>query len=182
MKTPHVLRGWAKPAMWHHYAHAHTGVCLMFEREALHRSFESNLAHAALLCGPVTYSDEGHIPKDWSEPFTVSLLHYTGGFDTALEARRHFAQWYRSLFLSKLNDWSHEREYRWLCFDSIPGICDVPFQDALRGLVLGSAIEDGQRSSIVRNCHANGIELGALFWRNGFPEIRPLWKPMDPSN
>src|ERR1051325_6605574 len=50
-------RGFTRPNMWHHYADAHKGVCLMFDIAKLNAAFEKQIVKSQLFLGPVSYSD-----------------------------------------------------------------------------------------------------------------------------
>lgn len=130
-------RGYARPAMWAHYADNHRGVCLVLERDALLRAataeFGSAVAH-----GPVEYPPDPFNPMP--APLDLNVLQVQG-LDSAVEdhVRRHRGE----LLFRKNVDWAGEREWR-CCITGQTSVDHVELDvtSAVVGMVAGIALDD----------------------------------------
>lgn len=172
----HLDRGFAKPAMWHHYADRHHGVCLMFDRARLHDALAAQLTGNFLNCGRVKYSDDGILPKAGASPFSPDFLRVTSHEHLRGLIQRHGAKWQDALFFTKLRDWRNEDEFRWVLSDTHPSPRYVSFGDALVAIVVGEASAFPQRW-FTPFCVKYSAELATLRWRNGFPVLNDWTQP-----
>lgn len=120
-------RGYARPAMWTHYADRHSGVCLVLERAAL----------------------EAQATERFGNRFHPIMVAYAAGFDDALadaelvnfdqlDYQAHFGTAVLATLRGKNDDWAAEREYRVAVIDhDRRASCILPIATSLKGLVLG---------------------------------------------
>jgi hypothetical protein len=168
-------RGYAHSALWSHYAGGHSGVCLVFDREALRRAVEDTLlSKGHLYAGCVTYADAD---ADEVDAFTLSQADINRlGVPAAVEA--HIQKWHPVLFFRKSREWENEREYRWVLRSPDPVAEFVPIADALRGLVLGDSFPPLDRDSVDHLAKTfRDLSLAICRWESGVPKIYPQGGP-----
>lgn len=172
-----LQRGFAKPSMWHHYANGHNGVCLMFSREKLLKSINKQLHSKQLFHGQVAYTNEGILPKLQNDQFSIDLrsVHNEESYFQAIQS--HFDFWYRDLFLTKLSDWSHEDEYRYIYLDEDDQPTLVDFEESLEAIVIGEGAIEKHRDDFLKHCITYKADIANLIWRNGFPKVEHLAQP-----
>jgi Protein of unknown function (DUF2971) len=115
--------------MWSHYANCHRGICLQFRTDVAGSIFSR--------AQPVTYS----------ELYPTLDLH-TIVVNERLRAR---AAW----MLTKSSQWSYEREWRILDFETGTGPQTFP-PSCLTAVILGCCISDGEQEKVLK-------------WVRGFP-------------
>ncbi len=169
-------RGYASAPMWHHYANHHDGVCLMFRREDLNAAFISAFGRR-ILSGPVEYLDVGWVPLHEEDPFGVSMNGVTSPDEFRFRILSHFQTCWHELYLRKLTDWSHEREFRWLYLGDDDEPADVPFGKALSGIVLGEAVPTEAGLEFYKHCVEHEASCARLHWRNGQPSLQDYAEP-----
>lgn len=172
-----LKRGFAKPAMWHHYANKHNGVCLMFNREKLLGTINKQLNAEKLFYGKVAYSDKGIIPKMKNDAFIINLLSVRDSESYFLAIQDHFDYWYEELFLKKLSDWSNEDEYRCVYLDDNPEPLLVEFGDSLEAIVIGERATNDNHDDFLRYCVMYKADIADLKWHNGYPKIEHAGQP-----
>lgn len=124
-------RGFARSAMWTHYAEGQTGVCLVLDREALQSAagLASSAHSRSIQWGDARYVEGFDAVIHGSE--TADLI------DPAAQGRHHVEEVLPSLLI-KNGDWERESEWRIIVDGwSADGPCSIPFENALVGLVLG---------------------------------------------
>jgi hypothetical protein len=168
-------RGYAHSALWAHYGGAHSGVCLVFERDALRVAIEDALlSKGRLYEGRVEYADA---PGDEIEAFTLSAdVINDVGLERAIED--HVALWHPVLFFRKSREWENEREYRWLLRspDPVPEV--VSISSAIRAVVVGHDFPNTDRDSLdYFKERFSGLETATCRWDNGVPKIIPHGMP-----
>ena len=123
-------RGYARQRIWAQYGDSHHGVCLVFDRVRLEESTE----------------------REFGENFRSKPVHYVPGHDTASikavvadfdnpDPLNHFETRVLPSLLSKNADWEGEREHRIVAWDRSGPVCSLTVVDAIRGLVLGLAVQ-----------------------------------------
>ena len=163
-------RGFARPRVWAQYAENHKGVCLVFVREALHRTIVDQLgAHAEIYHGSVDYSNdesdrEGAFSLDRDQIDEVGL---------ASVLSDHIRNFHKHLFFTKAGDWSTEFEYRWVVDSPSVDPEFVSFGDALVAVVVGADFHEVYDASLRPLCKTNGATFARLYWRNGHPDLIP---------
>jgi len=167
-------RGHSRPRMWAQYAESHTGACLVFDKQALAKTFADVARQTGLkaFSGLVHYQNTPVVPRLSIGPFTVSLndVRRHGPIEAA---RRHGERFWRELFLTKNRDWEAEREFRWLLNGEYEGELYVRFAGCLNGLLLGPRFPEGLKSEVGRHADVLGIEVAIMEWNNGIPQIMP---------
>lgn len=171
-----LQRGFAKSSMWHHYADKHKGVCLMFSREKLLNALSRQLKSEQLFNGRVTYTDQGILPKLGNDPFSVDLISIQNEENYFRVIQSHLNSWYKELFLTKLSDWSHEDEYRYVYLDDDLSPRLINFEDSLEAIVLGEGTIDDY-DDFLNYCVTYKADIANLIWRNGFPKIEQPQQP-----
>lgn len=175
MTADNILsRGFSKPAMWHHYANKHDGVCLMFDRKKLDAAFRRYLATDGLLCGFVEYSNSGFLTRLSGHPFLLNLsgVNSLDLYHCVEPIRKHLFKYYKDLFFRKLENWSNESEFRWLYFDSSDNTKPIKFDDALVGILVGDMVSQDVIQFIHDYSSKNKTCYLQITWRNGFPKFQ----------
>jgi hypothetical protein len=171
MPESRISRGFAKPSMWHHYANAHNGVCLVFDINKLNTSFQKQVNANNLFSRSVSYSNKGMVPNFHNYPFSVNLIGLESEHQFIDYLSKHLEQWLPNLFFSKLNDWSNEAEYRWVYFDDQQDPILLMFDDALEGIVMGAGVSEDHYEEIQMYCAKYEADIVNLGWRNGYPDL-----------
>jgi hypothetical protein len=104
--------------MWAHYAAAHTGFCMQFQRS------DTNDLGSYDKCYPVIYSHE-----------------YPAFLPEELQSRAHVAR----VMTTKAQLWSYEREWRMMAYS---GQQSYPYPGELRGIVFGYRMPEVSRREI----------------------------------
>lgn len=170
-------RGFARPAMWHHYADRHNGICLMFGREKLTAAFSQQVDQEKLFPRTVLYSDDGIVLRMGKDPFSMDLTGLTDLSNLPTEPRflneviNHRDRWMPDLFFTKLKDWSNEEEFRWVYLDDNPRPLSLKFHDALEGIIIGESVSSVHEEDFLRYCALYEADITHLEWRNGYPAI-----------
>jgi hypothetical protein len=154
-------RGYSHSSMWTHYAGRHSGVCLIFDRAALHETIVSALGDKNLFSDRVAY-------EDWTPELQrgLSIEHrHFGAEGEDRTIRAHLRAYHRELFFHKNRDWSHEVEHRWVFFGSSPTPEFVPFRDALAGICVSESYPDPHDSSLLFLAARYGIDhIPQFYW------------------
>ncbi len=104
-------RGYARASMWELYADRHAGVCLLFDRERLTAALESELQKIGrTFHAPVRYETAGIAAL----PHVSTVLIPSDDEPVADAIARHVDAHRDALFFTKLKDWEHEAEYRFV--------------------------------------------------------------------
>ena len=158
--------GYSHARMWAQYAANHRGVCLVFERQALHEVIASKFANTNVYYGSVTYTDR-FIDSDRGA-FQISY-HAIESFGLEQAVTEHISQYYGAFFLRKLRDWETEREYRWIIG---PSQCDYAFvsiENSLSAILVGIDFPRKRVSELINLVEGLGIYVGEMKWPSGFP-------------
>lgn len=159
-------RGYARASMWELYADRHAGVCLLFDRQRLVEVLEEGLTRLGKsFHGPVQYDVGGLATAVGASTFLMP----DPGEPLVAAIARHVDRHREALFFTKLADWEHEAEYRFVVVtdDDVPVLCS--YGDALRGVMVGHAFPKWQIPSAHAACEAAGVELGKLLWEMNRP-------------
>lgn len=160
-------RGWSHSRMWTHYGGHQTGVCLVFNAQALARAIRVALSgRGDLWHEPVTYADEA---LEESRAFRIDYSRIAKiGFEAAVS--EHIRLHHELLFFRKNTDWASEWEYRWVFRSPEPAPVFVPIGTALRRVIRGDAFPDSDLDSY-RHLLADYPQAseGLFRWMNGGP-------------
>jgi len=165
---------WSRPRLWEQYADNHTGVCLVFDRDAIvetvgaslkpgeseHRAVEyslGGLASSDASLGLVTDFEDGHLTI--AEAVELYVLKHSGAF-----------------FFLKTEDWASEWEYRFIFRSSAKGeptASPEPFfaqyGDSLRCVVVGERFPTWQLPAAQSVADSAEVELRQMHWDIGWP-------------
>jgi hypothetical protein len=167
---PWFRRGFARARMWAQYGDGHRGVCLVFEREKLHRQIKMTLAPAQIYSGQVTYAN-----RAWDDVQAFNLAYSEIRRDTLeslVEAK--IAAHYRTYFLTKVEDWASEVEWRWVLRGTVLGPEYAPIADALAGIVLGVDVPGVYEPAIWPLAEKYGAPIARISWSNGAPHLAEI--------
>ena len=165
-----AIRGFAHPPMWNHYANKHEGVCLIFKKEELDTAISAALSSQGhLFSSPVQYW-----PNNWSQGFSNDPLPMNRGIETWDELKlvsyftKKAIENRKQLFFSKISDWQYEHEFRWVYLGEGEGPIDVPYQNALAGIVLGCDFDNSFHDEAKNLAKENSVPIRRVWWRNGY--------------
>lgn len=116
--------------MWAQYAAAHTGVCIVFDRQALSEAARSTFSKR-IHEEAVTYV--AGFDRTLAEAETVN-------FDRPDPRAHHLLRVVPSLFVKNV-DWQSEHEYRLIVDEWGDEPCLLPVQRAVRGVVIGAGFQ-----------------------------------------
>jgi hypothetical protein len=165
-------RGFCRPRMWQQYGENYQGACMIFDRVALNNEIHSSKPEgSSITFGPVHYTNPSRLKTlGLGHPFTID-------YDRVIEVglRRavleHASKHHQVLFFQKSCDWQSEKEYRWLVWDNVHSKHDFEFGDSLKGILVGSNIEQKKLDKLLNLCAVHKIIVHQLIWRNGSPSI-----------
>lgn len=155
--TDYSGRGFALPRMWAQYADNNNGICLLFDKSALRELIKDSIGEMLIHDKPVRYIDKfKEINIDESEiKNLISLNERIGNDHNKLLIYSNFIknnlEFLEYNYFTKLKDWSHENEYRFLAIGNNEYFINNIF-DVLVGVVVGEKIEPTDQSIICNAC------------------------------
>lgn len=162
--------GYARPRMWEQYGENHRGVCLVFDRAALHAAIMPRLEAINLTTwGEVIYSD---FPLDGfpnARKLDATTLMVSGGEDVARGYRAHLQENAPELFFRKVEDWATERELRYVLLDDDGSEVIVPY-GKLHAVIVGERFPLWQHPGAAKLCHEAGAQILTIEW-GGTPAL-----------
>jgi hypothetical protein len=161
-------RGFCKPRMWANYAEKHTGLCLVFERERMHKLIEKQFSACIVLNDYVTYVNRGVIPDLSQQQYTINV-DYLESVGREAYVRSHLKTHYRQLFFEKMMDWRDESEYRWVIFSDSADDLSLDIEDCLVGIIFGENTEKDDIGQVMEMTESWGLDYMGLEWRNCSP-------------
>lgn len=170
-------RCYARPRMWEQYADTHQGACLVFDKAELHAKVMPQLeALGPHWHGAVTYSNAA-IQDGLTTGFRLdgkTILIAGGDIDAALAA--HFDQHFGLLLFTKMEDYSDERETRYVVLDGRDApFVHVAYGSSLRAVVLGEGFPEAAIIEARERCAAAGVAIRQVDWRSPYgPVVRML--------
>lgn len=176
-----LSRGFVRPRMWAQYGGNHTGVCLVFDREALIAALQKHFEGFSKVHGPVTYRNPHLVRGLDAHEFSINidLLERFGRDRYAFEhVKQHCAQ----LFFEKLTDWRDEVEWRAVVFANSDADLYLPIDDSLCGVMHGASISRSNSTAIIKLADRPEIQHMGLRWSNSNPWYdlaRPCWSAQD---
>lgn len=134
---------WARPRMWHQYADAHRGVCLVFERERFVGVTRAGLnALGSYQSGEVIYTAAG-IAGSRARTL-VAVLDGDGDRASAESIAQFVTENEQDLFFLKTDDWSSEHGFRLLLDVASDEYAFVGYADTLAVVMLGERFPEWQ--------------------------------------
>lgn len=164
-------KGWARPAMWQHYAASHRGVCCVFTRERL---CEVGLEQLREDCPDAWAAPVEYLPPSHMHHGSGTIDVRCGQSAQAL-VQQHFAE-YRDRFFTKIDDWEHEHEFRFLLPSTEDGYAFIDYRDSLQAVIVGCAFPDEHGKCLQALAEANDFAVQQILWRFGRPTLEdPRW-------
>lgn len=163
-------KGCLHSRMWTQFAHAHTGVCVVFDKTAVLQEIQNSLGpHDTLISASVHYADFD------SERFDVVFKRPWEGSPVPEQAVLESAGVH---FFSKLEDHRDESEFRvafWRSHIDISGNAEyLPVGRAIAGVILGKRFP----SAYIPLAKDQAARFGAPVFQIGWYLGKPLWKQM----
>jgi len=151
--------------MWSQYAKAHTGVCLVFDRNRLISVLRGQVGDAyTFLQQRIFYSN------DLGELQRRVFIQPKDTVYTAKERVLKNADWY---FFTKLADFRDENELRicyWREATDADSDCEIlSVGDALAGVLLGNSFPQEYRPTAINEARKLGVPVLQILWLHGTP-------------
>ena len=181
MKMDFSDRSYCKPRMWAQYAENHRGVCLIFDKQVLHKTLEQKFGQDSLIFGNVLY-DNFHDVRSLGWPKYMDAFSLSGddikkyGLEITLE--KHREKYLDVFFFWKNKDWEHEAEYRWIVSGKNNEPEFIQIEDSLRAILLGVDYPMERLDEIYEYCRNTNTYFARIVWRNGMPVVQ--W--FEPNN
>lgn len=117
--------------MWTHYADSHTGMCLVFNKEQLHKSLRDH-------CPNVGVQD-----IEYEQSLTSADLH--------MDEKNFYCKSNQEIILRKLDCWKYEKEVRFYChFPKAGSRRWISFdKKSLKSIILGESMSENDRDTIM---------------------------------
>lgn len=152
-----LTKGWACSRMWAQYADNHKGVCLVFDRENLVKSFEKSFGSCEIYCKEVTYTNNLYPLQESLEQNCKSLL-------TSEKI---------SFLFQKCQDFRDEQEFRLLLIDkslkNTDELVSFSISDSLCGVIPGVRFPRENELSLkkaMKYCNSK-IKWLPIWWNYG---------------
>lgn len=177
-------RGYARPALWAHYADKHRGVCFVFERQAI-------IDTLADIYGTSYVAQDIEYPPDPFKSLGMYLdVNVVDAHGIEWAVAHHVTRHRTELLFRKNADWENEREWRCCVIDQpTTDHIELPLHpDTVAGLIAGIATED--LSDIQPLAARFGIEATtaqAYQHQANIIDVLPIrqsssgWKPLTPA-
>lgn len=160
---------WQSGRLWESYGDKHAGVCLLFRRDALLASLESELGKRGYCShGEVDYTPGGFAESRAAWP-TLSC-----DPKTAVATAKHYVATYLpELFFLKTTDWASECEYRLIFNPAFPITERQPVYvcvgDSLEHVIVGDRFPFGQLGDAYETATSARAALWRMHWLSGSP-------------
>jgi hypothetical protein len=162
---------WARARMWEQYADNHSGVCLVFDRQAMLDAIRRDLG-GEYWDGPVQYTTAGFAGSAGAQIDLDTFRRL--GVEQAADL--HVQAHHRDLFFLKNDDWRSEFEYRVVytapadAKDWTPPAHDVSYGDSLRYVLINvHRFPHWHLAGAVRVIHQAGAKYRTMDWMAGRP-------------
>jgi hypothetical protein len=167
------LKGYCRPHMWAQYAENNKGVCLIFDGRRLHENIKNYAVRkqCKIFHGSVSYKN-AYITLD---PLNVQNFLKYG----EKEIRDYYVKCYKTIFLTKYQDWKNESEYRWLIHAQTPLAEYVSIEGALKAVLVGRDFPEVYVPALKKICKKLKVSAGRMFWWYGapHPSLDNIYKP-----
>jgi len=171
-------RGWARAALWAHYAVNHSGVCLVLDTAGVMGAI------AELPARDLRYTFAGRV--DYVDgPLDIALHdHITdeASLDEAIERLLDTQGTIKHLHLTKNRDWSYEAEVRMAVVhgdarpDDLHAPLYVPLGASIKAVILGEAHPSPALTAagVTHLLRDHPPEIYSIGWSSGVPSLSPL--------
>jgi len=147
--------------MWSQYASGHSGVCLVFNRDAIQEAMAEQFNDCKWFMDDVKYKD---IPyKSRSFCFGDRSPNKAAEFNVAEFVERH----HQDFFFLKNEDYRDEREVRLLLLDKDNSVRYLDITNSLDAVVLGDACHTAYYNIFKQYCRDKSIFLYKVDYRGG---------------
>lgn len=163
------LKGYAKSRMWSQYGQNHKGIILVFEKEKLIKSIESqNTGADQVFHNKVTYADYSPTAV---HARTISGDLLSSGIDIEDYSYKHLQKHYNALFFEKNLDYKDETEFRIVILSKDRGYQYHEYRDSLAAVVVGVDFPGAYRRAIEELSVRSKASLRRVKWLNGKPYL-----------
>ena len=156
--------GWNKSRMWSQYGENHSGICLVFSREALHRKLaELDLPGGWHEAKQVTYRLHGRIGVN-GYTLDGNLLCKQG---VEAYCTNHIHLHVDDLFFTKDIDYRDESEFRIVVYDRNDTLQYLQIDDAVRGVIAGDRTSEVYFPLLKQLSAKFNAECRQVYWDRG---------------
>ncbi len=164
-------RGYGHPRMWAQYAENHSGVCLMLNKENLHKEILNVAINERLYSGSVIY-DNSLDRHDGDSIFSIQYKDIKNlSLNTAINM--YIEKHHKRLYFQKSTDWRDEHEYRWVVRGENNEPLFVPINGCLEAVIVGQRFPDVYLTALYPFAEEYNIKVIKCFWFNGEPSLFP---------
>lgn len=163
-----LYRGFARSRMWSQYGESHRGMCFVFSADVLAEAVTQHVeSDSFVIASKVRYTDNvGELLRgqsfDWGEVEHVGFTEY---------ARAYIKKHAQAIFFLKVKDYRDEQEFRIAVHGGSSGYLYVPFDSALRAVILGVDFPLGLIPAARYFCGQRNVPLVMLNWKFGRPHL-----------
>ena len=184
--------GFARPAMWAHYAGNHTGCCIVFDKQHLLRRVLEESKHlfgspSNLQHGPIAYGIDAYTSPfegDGSlRPIDVQSIRQLG---PEMAVQRHFGRIGPGIWFQKHSDWGAEVEYRLIYVDPVGSrsSIEVDITECVAALIVGADYQEAHLSIArdfneafdLRGCVVKSEWVGPHWAMQDIAETEGTWR------
>ncbi len=180
-----LIKGWEHDRMWAQYAENHTGICLFFDRDKLHRRMEEHFSGGGTLVhGAMAYLDNR--VRNYEEPlrrldFDPLERYYNPSVDGEIEAyvKQFRSAYWPHLYLLKDPDWQSEQEYRYVWMgEEVPltDAEDISIEGCLTAICLGASFPKAYEINIRDVSDRTGAQVLRIWYPDRRIFIVPAWE------
>lgn len=175
----HLRKGYSYPRMWAQYADKHKGACLVFDKEGLENSFDSNFSDKISFKGDVEYLNTVYGPKITEQGLPVDPygIFYEQleeeGFDNYI--LKHIKKFHKCLYLFKHFNWRDENEFRFVVLDQTPNNeLFLPIKNSLKSILITEDFPKKLMPELIQRCKTLNIKLDWMLFRGWATHILPI--------
>jgi hypothetical protein len=164
--------GFGHPRMWAQYAQNHTGVCIAFNKEKLHKAISITIDQETLFYGPVEYLNSASGPQNNAYHIQYIEDIYKKGISATVNSL--LPKYSKEYFFTKHLDWQDEWEYRWICFSNKFDDLYIPIEDCIEEIIIGQDCSEFDIMEIKKACNLKNIKLSLLQQHGWSMSLSPL--------
>ena len=165
---------YGRPRMWAQYGDAFRGFCVVLNREALNREFESLKDKA---CSDLMISDNVEYNKFIPLIDSSCIIEHGPGLDPRESEPLQLINendMIKSVYFKKFIDWKEESEYRWLIYVPTGMWTYISIENVIESVVLGSEFPHNQVDQVKRYCRSLGCSCYQLTYGPSNYDLIPL--------
>lgn len=168
-------RGFVNSPLWHHYADKGEGVCLVFNKAYLIKTFKERFPLKSYH-SPVAYkaiAANQQMTLDWAQMDMDAIESI--GIEEYVDM--HIMNFHKPMFFNKAPEWAYESEYRFIV-TSENKFEYLDIKGCLEGIVFGprANLNDKKRALAIPDRRGFGNPMYKLDFRNCSPKIIYDWK------